>query len=55
MELEDMSNRASWELANMKRALESFQFLNTPEENNRLESVKAELRNRRKRKIESVK
>jgi hypothetical protein len=44
-----MENRATWELQNMKKALNMFPILNTPEENERLEEVKKELKRRSKK------
>jgi len=41
---EILGDRAIWELRNMKKALETFSILNTPEEDERLEAVKAMLR-----------
>jgi hypothetical protein len=40
--------RPSWELQNIVRALTYFEFLNTPEETERLQAAKAELRRRGK-------
>lgn len=37
--LEILGDRAKWELLAMKKALESIPFLNTDEENERLEAV----------------
>ena len=39
-----LGNKAKWELKNMYRALTSFEVLNTPKENKRLEAVKILLR-----------
>ncbi len=39
--------RPTWELLNMRKALSLLGFFNTPEENQRLADVKAELKARR--------
>jgi len=44
---EILGDRAIWELRNMKKALETFQILNTEEENQRLEAVNTILKNKR--------
>ena len=45
---EILGDRATWELRNMKRALEMLPFFNTEEENQRLEAVKVMLKHQRK-------
>ena len=42
--LEIVGNRARWELLQMKKALSTFPFLNSEEENERLEAVKVLLK-----------
>ena len=44
---EILGDRSIWELRNMKKALGTFQFLNTNEENIRLKAVDVVLRSRR--------
>lgn len=44
----DLSNKATYELEHMVKALKSMSLLNTPEENKRLESAQKELSKRRK-------
>lgn len=41
---EILGDRATWELTAMKRALSSIPFLNTDEDNQRLEAVKVMLK-----------
>jgi hypothetical protein len=45
-----MEGRATWELGNMKKALESLPILNSDEDNERLWRVREELRRRRSKK-----
>ena len=47
----NMSNRTTWELTHMKKALSSpvASFFNTEEDNNRLMDVKRELKRRRQK------
>ena len=53
MELQEARNilgdRATWELRNMKKALEMIPFFNTQEEDERLEAVKIELKERNRK------
>jgi hypothetical protein len=42
------ASHPGWELRNMAKALSMMSLLNTPEESQRLEEVKAELAHRRK-------
>jgi len=44
---EILGNRATWELRQMRKALETFPIMNTEEENERLEAVKILLRKRK--------
>ena len=44
-----VGDRATWELENMKKALQMLGALNTDEENQRLEAVKIILKDRRKK------
>lgn len=46
-----MEGRASWELGNMKKALESLPILNSDEDNERLWRVREELRRRRNKRV----
>lgn len=41
-----LGNRAKWELQAMLKALKMHQWLNTPQENERLEAVKTLLKTR---------
>ena len=43
-----LGDRAEWELKNMKKALQMFPIMNTPEENQRLKDVKTILKLRNK-------
>jgi len=45
-----LGDRATWELQNMKIALEMMPIINTQEDNERLEAVKVMLREKRKRR-----
>jgi len=42
-----LGDRATWELQHMKKALGTLTLLNTPEEDERLEAVKTELKHRK--------
>lgn len=45
--LQILGNRARWELLAIKRALSIHQWINTPEENQRLEAAKTLLKKAR--------
>lgn len=49
--IEILGDRATWELRAMKKALTIRQFLNTEEENRRLEAVGIMLKNRKEEKV----
>tara|TARA_R100000008_G_scaffold49163_1_gene29305 strand:- start:427 stop:567 length:141 start_codon:yes stop_codon:yes gene_type:complete len=46
--MDNVKNKATWELKNMVKALNMFEILNTEEENRRLKEAKKELNKRRK-------